>query len=68
MTRLNHIFLIAISMYPEMVDSGLAAIRCGVHQSFVLGPLLFLLYINDLYRAINFCKVHHFAGDTDLIC
>ena len=49
-------------------ESGLAAINCGVPQGFVLGPLLFLLYINDLNQAIKFCKVHHFADDTDLLC
>ena len=49
-------------------ESGLAAINCGVPQSSVLGPLLFLLYINDLNQAIKFCKVHHFADDTNLLC
>ena len=30
------------------------------------GPLLFLLYIKALHTAIKFCKVHHFADDTNL--
>ena len=33
----------------------------------VLEPLLFLIYINDLNHAIKFCKVHHFADDTNLV-
>ena len=49
-------------------DSGLAAVNCGVLKGSVLGPLLFLLYINDFNRAIKFCKVHHFADDTNLLC
>ena len=28
---------------------------------YYLGPLLFLIYINDLHQAIQYCKVHHFA-------
>ena len=49
-------------------DSGLTIINCGIPQESVLGPLLFLLYINDLNQAIKFCKVHHFADDTNLLC
>ena len=48
--------------------SGLTSINCGIPQGSVLGPLLFLLYINDFNQAIKFCKVHHFADDTNLLC
>ena len=49
-------------------ESGLAVIDCGVPQGSVLGRLVFLLYINDLNQTIKFCKVHHFADDTNLLC
>ena len=48
-------------------DPGLAEINCAVPQSSVLGPLLFLSYINDLNQAVKFRQVHHFADDTNLL-
>ena len=32
-----------------------------------LGPLLFVIYINDLNQALKFCKAHHLADDTNLL-
>ena len=60
----NHNQYVSINGY----ESGLATLNCGVPQGSVLGLLLFLLYINDLNQAIKFCKVHHFADDTNLLC
>ena len=48
-------------------DSWLPEINCGAPQHSVLGPLLFLLNINDFNQAIKVCKVHNFAGDTNLL-
>ena len=36
-------------------------------QGFVLGPLLFLIYINELNIALKYSTVRHFADDTTLL-
>ena len=33
----------------------------------MLGPLLFLMYINDLHNVVTYSDIHHFADGTNLL-
>ena len=64
----NDWFRSYLSNRKQMVDLGnntssFKNVTCGVPQGSILGPLLFLLYINDMRHSLKFTVAHHFADD-----
>ena len=46
--------------------SEVSSISCGVPQGSILGPLLFLIYVNDMPMAVK-CDLFLYADDTCLV-
>ena len=48
-------------------DSELKNLSCGEPQGSPLGPLLFLIYINDFRLCLDETETGHFADDTFIL-
>ena len=46
--------------------SDFTSLKCGVPQGTILGPILFLIYINDLPNCLSFSKPRMYADDTHI--
>ena len=47
-------------------NSELKNIKCGVPQGSILGPVLFILYINDMCEVSKLLNIILFADDTSI--
>ena len=53
-------------VFVNEISSSLKFVTCGVPQGSILGPLLFILYINDIVCCSDVLKFLLFADDTNI--
>ena len=47
-------------------QTNIETVTCGVPQCSILGPLLFLIFVNDLHKVTKYLDPIMFADDTNL--
>ena len=50
----------------SLIESRICSLKCGVPRGTILGPLLFLIYINDLPNCLTSCQPRMYADDTHI--
>ena len=60
-SRQQYVFLNGFSSTLKNID-------CGVPQGSILGPLMFILYINDIVNCSDILSLILFADDTNIFC
>ncbi len=56
-----------VSVKCNKVESQPGLIRSGVIQGSVLGPLLYLIFVNDIAESLQTCRAFIFADDMKLV-
>ena len=52
--------------YVEGISSNKRLVQCGIPQGSCLGPLLFIIYMNDFEKCLKKSKPNMYADDTSI--
>ena len=64
----NFLFNRQIRIYQDGSLSEEKPVFTCVPQGSILGPLLFVLFFNDISSHLNYCKIVKYADDTAIFC